>query len=37
MIGVTSIKGCYYNVVGLPIQELYQALKDEFFILPFNN
>ena len=36
MIGVTSIKGCYYNVVGLPIQELCKALKDKFSILPFN-
>jgi|TARA_B110000046_G_scaffold145432_1_gene152589 septum formation protein len=36
MIGVTRIKGCYYNVVGLPIQELCQALKDKFSILPFN-
>ena len=25
-IGVTSIKGSYFNVVGLPIQELYENL-----------
>jgi len=37
MIAVTSIKGCYYNVVGLPIQQLCQALKDKFSILPFNH
>ncbi|MAJ50582.1 MAG: septum formation protein Maf [Flammeovirgaceae bacterium] len=37
MIGVTSIKGCYYNVVGLPIQELFKVLKDKFHIVPFNH
>ena len=36
IIGVVGIRGCYYNVVGLPIQELFQTLKDKFHILPFN-
>lgn len=26
-IGVTGIEGSYYNVMGLPIQRLYQELK----------
>ncbi len=26
-IGVTAIKGCYYNVMGLPVQQLYTELK----------
>ncbi|MCB0481780.1 MAG: septum formation protein Maf [Flavobacteriales bacterium] len=26
-IGVTSIKGSYYNVMGLPVQRLYEQLK----------
>lgn len=26
-IGVTSIKGSYFNVMGLPVQRLYQELK----------
>ena len=36
IIGVVGIRGCYYNVVGLPIQELFQTLKDKFHILPSN-
>ena len=30
LIGVEWIKGSYYNVVGLPVDELYAVLKDEF-------
>lgn len=37
IIGVVGIRGSYYNVVGLPIQELFQTLKDKFHILPFNH
>ncbi|WP_436516202.1 Maf family protein [Ekhidna sp. To15] len=30
LIGVEWIKGSYYNVVGLPVDELYSVLKNEF-------
>lgn len=26
-IGVSKIEGCYYNVMGLPLHDLYKALK----------
>lgn len=26
-IGVTALKGSYYNVMGLPVQRIYEALK----------
>ena len=29
-IGVTSIHGSYYNVMGLPVQRIYQELVDSF-------
>lgn len=29
-IGVTALKGSYFNVMGLPVQRIYQTLKDEF-------
>ena len=29
-IGITSIEGSYFNVVGLPVQRLYTELKKEF-------
>lgn len=27
-IGITEIRGCYYNVMGLPLQQLYSRLKE---------
>jgi len=29
-IGVSKIEGCYYNVMGLPIHDVYQSLKRNF-------
>lgn len=29
-IGVTSLNGSYFNVMGLPVQRLYTVLKNEF-------
>lgn len=29
-IGVTRLEGSYFNVMGLPVQRIYQALRDEF-------
>ena len=26
-IGVTALKGSYFNVMGLPVQRIYEALK----------
>ncbi len=28
MIGIQKIEGCYYNVVGLPVQKLYKELSE---------
>lgn len=30
LIGVEWIKGSYYNVVGLPVNQLYRTLQEEF-------
>ena len=30
LVGVEWIKGSYYNVVGLPVDELHQILKEQF-------
>lgn len=32
MVGVKSITGCYYNVMGLPIFDLYKHLKASFCV-----
>lgn len=29
-VGVTSLKGSYFNVMGLPVQRIYDVLKQEF-------
>lgn len=29
-IGVQKIDGCYYNVMGLPLHDVYQSLKNRF-------
>lgn len=29
-IGIQRINGCYYNVMGLPLNEVYQTIKKEF-------
>lgn len=29
-IGVQKIEGCYYNVMGLPLHEVYRTLKQRF-------
>jgi septum formation protein len=29
-IGVHKIEGCYYNVMGLPLHDLYHAIKKDF-------
>lgn len=34
MIGIQSIQGSFYNVMGLPIHKVYQILKSEFGISP---
>ena len=30
-IGITGINGSYYNVMGLPVQRIYEELKDKFY------
>lgn len=29
-IGVKKIEGCYYNIVGFPMNAIYQKIKEEF-------
>lgn len=31
-VGVTSLKGSYFNVMGLPVQRIYEELRNEFGI-----
>jgi len=33
MVGIEEIKGSFFNVVGLPVQKLYQKLSDHSLIL----
>ncbi len=28
LVGIEDVRGCYFNVVGLPVQRLWQELKD---------
>ena len=37
MIGINKIKGSFYTVMGLPIHKVYQVLKNDFEIVPFQN
>lgn len=34
MIGIQSIQGSFYNVMGLPINKVYQTLRSDFGISP---
>ncbi|UXX78830.1 Maf family protein [Reichenbachiella carrageenanivorans] len=34
MVGIDSIQGSFYNVMGLPIHRVYQMLKSDFGIYP---
>ncbi|MFZ9028380.1 MAG: Maf family protein [Crocinitomicaceae bacterium] len=34
MIGIQKIVGSYYNVVGIPLFELYRVLKEDFGVIP---
>lgn len=36
MIGIRSIEGSFYNVMGLPIHRVYQTLRSEFGISPLD-
>ncbi len=34
MIGITNLNGSYYNVVGLPMDQIYGALKEDYGVIP---
>lgn len=34
MVGIKSIQGSFYNVMGLPINKVYQTLRSDFGISP---
>ncbi|SMD32091.1 septum formation protein [Reichenbachiella faecimaris] len=36
MVGIQSIQGSFYNVMGLPIHKVYQVLRSEFGISPLD-
>ncbi len=36
MIGIQSIQGSFYNVMGLPIHKVYQVLRSDFDISPLD-
>lgn len=35
MIGIESIQGSFYTVMGMPIHKVYQSLKEDFGVNPF--
>ncbi|TNE98730.1 MAG: septum formation inhibitor Maf, partial [Bacteroidetes bacterium] len=30
LIGIKKIDGCYYNVMGLPVHDIYRKIREEF-------
>lgn len=35
LLGIKSINGSFYNVMGLPMEKIFHVLKNDFRILPF--